>query len=798
MFKNYFKIAWRNLKKNISFSLIKIFGLALGISLFLVLLTIINDQLSYDKFHPTPEKVYRINTEALRKSGGSERYASAPYPLGAFLKDNYPAIENMVRLNRSLSADALYEGKRLGIRGFFTDPSFFEMFGYEFLHGNKKFALQETNSIVLTQETSEKFFGKENPVGKIIELEGLENFTVTGVLKKAPGKTHLEFEALGSTGFLTSREGMREVTTDWRNYYGTYLYVQIKDANAKKIVEDGLAKAAGEQYAKLELESRDKGYSFFMQSLNKIVPGPILSNHMGRALPSQLLWVIGVLALIVLISAAFNYNSLVLAQSLSRAKEIGIRKTNGALRHQLIGQFLIESVLTSLLAFLVASLIFLFLLKPFFEGLTIFQEFDVALSGSLLLYIVFAGFSVVVGLITGLFPAFYLSSFTAIQALKDLRNKTWLPKLGLRKVLLVTQFSAALLFVILLINVYRQMTYVMNADYGFKKDNILNVELQRNDYQKVKEAFAQNHNVVNISGISHNLGTSRDHAIDVRLKETDDKLAVRDYTIDANYMDNIGLNLIAGKKFSSDLPINRELFVITNENFLQSFKLGTASDAIGKTIILEDSIQVSIIGVVKDFHFRPFTYNIEPLLLRYNPGDISQLNIQLSGINNEQAIAELETIWKSIDKSKPFVHQYFAEELKNSYREFKDVSNLLAMIAFMAVTVACLGFLGLVIFILRQRIKEISIRKVLGASAGQLTFLISKSFLKILFFTCLIGLPASIWINSMFMQTFAYRVNPLVSYIGGLALLVLIALITIGTQIIRVVITNPVNSLRSE
>ena len=796
MFKNYITVAWRNIIKDPYFSLIKVFGLAMGISLFFVVLSIINDQLSFDKFHPNAERVYRVNTTAVRKNGDIERYASSPFPLGAYLKNNYPAVEKIVRLNRSFNGRAIYRDKQIDIRGFFTDPEFFQVFGFQLMSGSTRNALQEPNSIVLNEATAKKFFNDSTPIGKTLAVEGLGNFTVTGVVKNPPGRTHIEFDVLGSNSFLSTLN--EPSIQEWRNYYGTYLYVQIKKGADLHTLEDGFKRISKEQYEKLELESRDKSYAFYFQPLNKIVPGPLLSNNLGKALPTQFLWVMAVFAAIVLVSAAFNYNSLSLAKSLSRSKEIGIRKTNGALRHQLIVQFLIESIVTSLLAFLLASLAFHYFLKPFFENFGIFQMLEVRLSEGIFLYMIFAALCILVGLLTGLFPAIYLSSITTSQALRNLQNKRWLPKLGWRRVLLVTQFSAALLFVVILFNLYRQMNYVLKADYGFEKDNILNVDLQQNDFRTFKQAFATNHNVVAISGISHPIGTSRDRSVDVRIKATDEKEGVRDYTIDEDFINNLKLQLIAGKNFTADLPRDRELFVIVNQNFLQRFQLGTPVEALGKQILLEDSSMLSIIGVVKDFHFRPFTYNIEPLLLRYHPADITQMNIKLSGQNNNEAIAQLNETWKRLDKNREFNYGFMADELRASYREFMDLSNMLALIAFMAVAVACLGFLGLAMFMLKQKTKEISIRKVLGASLTQLFVLLSKNFFVIFIITIAVGLPLAVLVNQMVMQTFAYRVNPIGGYIGGISLLFTIVLLTVGSQIIRAAVANPAKTLRTE
>lgn len=801
MLKNYIKVAWSGIRKNIVFSFINIFGLALGISLCLVLITIIKDQLSFDRFHPDPQNIYRINTEAIRKDGGRERYASAPFPLGEELKTNYPFVKEVVQLSGRMREKVVYNEKQLSLNGFFSGQEFFDVFGFDLLFGDKSAALTQPNSIVLTENAASRFFGKDNPVGKIITVQGLDDFTISGVIKTPPGKTHFDFDMLISSIGLPvyeKEEKASHITDDWKNYYANHLYVLLKDKKSAAALENEFTSISKAHYDDVVLESRDKGYNFYLQPLNKIVPGPMLSNNMGKALPSQLLWVIGVFALIVLVSAGFNYNSLSLAKSLSRAKEIGIRKVSGAYRHQLMMQFLIESVLTALMAFLFASLLFHFFLRPLFEGLSIFQQMNVELNEDISLYGLFAIFCITVGLISGIFPAWYLSSFNPSEALKDLKGKTWMPKLGFRKFLLVTQFAAALLFVITLVNIYRQMSFVINADYGFKKDDIINVDLQGNDYTKFSNALSQNSNVLKISGISHSLATWRDRNIDVRIQPGDEKIAVRDYSIDANYIDNLELKLIAGKNFTSDLPADRELFAIVNENFIKRFKLGTPAEALNKSILLGDSLQLSIIGVVKDFHFKPFTYTIEPLLLRYNLADITQLNIQLSANDSKKAIAQLEQTWKGLDKAQPFSYAFFSDELQDTYKEFNDITYLLEIVALMSVIVTCLGFLGLVIMLAKQRIKEISIRKVLGASVGEITLLLSRSFLRLLAISCVIGLPVSIILNTLIMEEFAYRVNAVAGYFIGVVVLLALALLTILSEIIRAATVNPVKSLRTE
>ncbi|MEP6926765.1 MAG: ABC transporter permease, partial [Ginsengibacter sp.] len=735
-----------------------------------------------------------------------EDYASSPYALATFLRENYSSVEKTVSLARALNGDAVAKGKQLGVSGLMAGPEFLEVFGFELLYGDKKTALNEPNTILLTEKTAQKFFGN-NPdnyrdcLGQLISFKGIADFKITGVLKTPPGKTHFEFDALGSSATIPALEKENKVllkADDWKDIYMNYTYVKLGSNKNKRELENELAILSTEQYKKTELESRDKGYKFYLQPLMEISPGPLLGNSMGRALPMPMLWFLIAFAAIIIISAGFNYNSISLARSLSRAKEIGIRKANGAMRKQLILQFLVEAVFTALISLGLAIVMYELVLKPGFQSLTIIQEMDISLSDSVGLFLMFFVFSILVGLLSGIFPALYLSSVNPVKALSDIAGKAILLKLGFRKVLLVIQFSVALIFVVTLINLYRQTNFVINADYGFQKENIVNIDLQGNDYAKVKHAIESFSGVKKVSGVSHVMGTWRDRSVDVRIKPNDDKISVRDYSIDANYLSNLKLKPIAGKDFSDDLPADRELFAVVNENFLQKFHLGTPNESIGKNIIVADSTRLTILGVLKDFHFKPFTYNLEPLLLRYSLKDVAYLNVLINNADKRNTIAHLETTWKSIDKTHEFTYSFFEDDLKNTYTQYIDIGKMIRVIALMAVVIACLGLLGLVIFTIRRQVKEIGIRKILGATVSQITFYLSRNFIRLLIIATLIGMPLSVLLNSVLLNTFATRVNPLAGYIIGFISLVFIAFITIGIKIIHAAMANPVKSLRTE
>ncbi len=802
MITSYLKIAWNDLGKNKFFSLLNITGLSLGISLCMVIITVIKNQLDYDHFHPYPAKTYRINTEALRKNGSTENYATSPLPLCKYLKENYSSIQNTVSLTGGISGDASINEKTIFINGFFTGEAFFNVFGYNLLYGNTQSALDNPNDLVLSYTTSEKLFGKNvNPVGQFLNIKGLDEFRITGVLKEPSGKTHLEFDAIGSDkalGKMEMNNKIFKVNDDWSNYYSTYTYVLVNSNQDKESFAKALEETSKKQYQNQNLQDGDKGYMFYSQAIDKIASGPILNNNMGKALPENILWYLGVMGFVVIVSAGFNYNSLSLSKALTRSREIGIRKTAGARKHQIVIQFLVQSIVTALVALLAAAILFHWLLRPFFENIGIFKSAGIILYENAALYLVFIIFSILVGIVAGIFPALYLASLNPLKALKENNGFAFSPKLGLRKVLLTVQFALAIVFVVGLINIYRQVNYVMNADYGFQTKNIINVDLQGSSYSILREAFSQVRGVAGISGSSHSMGTTKDLAVDVRLDEKNDKFRIRNFTIDEFYLDNFKLSIAAGQNFNKDIPAKSESSILVNESFIKFFNLPGYAGSVGKRVILGDSETVTIRGVIKDFNFQPLTKAILPVIFRYNIADITQLNVALNKSDVSGTLTRLSKEWKNINPENGFRYSFITDEMQQAYSQYESIPELLTIITVISVIVAALGLLGLATFSLKQRIKEISIRKIMGATMAEISFLLSKNFIRLIITALAIGMPLSIYLDTLFMKDFAYRVNSFWGYILATVLLFLILFLTIGVQVIRTARTNPIKSLRTE
>lgn len=801
MFKSILITSIRNFARNRSFSLINLIGLSISMSLSLLIIVLVRQQFTFDKFHSDSELIYRINTKAIRKSGGSESYASSPLALGSVLQNDYTFIEKTVRMSRSLGGDVQFGYTIVPYDGMFVDPSFFEVFNFDLEKGSTKNALSNPNSIVVAHHAVDKIFGDVDPIGKTVTLVGFGEFVVTGVVATPPGSTHIDFEILGSTlllPLLEKQEIVSAQTNNWNNYYSGYNYIKLKVGTDLEDVEQTLQKISLDQYANLSLETRDSGYEFYLQPLSGITPGPILSNQLGKGMPEVLLIFLSVLGGVVMIMACFNYTNLTIAKSLTRAKEIGIRKINGGSKFQIFVQFIGESILFALIALLFSYVIMMWL-KPAVMQLHIANEFSMNLVEDSTIYILFIIFATVIGAIAGLLPAGYLSSFQPLNVLKGGGNLKFRSRLTFRRALIVTQFTFSVIFVVIVTVLNQQVKYVLNADYGINQENLLNVRLQGNDFEKFDTQVSALAGVDRVGGVSHSLGTWADGSDDYKRFKEDESFVMRDFYVDADYVNNLQLEFVAGKNFSDNKAEN-ENHIILNENALASFGFEDAPGAVGQTVIAGDSTELLVIGVLKDFNYRPLNYQIGPLGLRSRMDSFTLASISYSG-NRAKVEEAVKSIWKDMDPVHPIVMNSMTEEIDNAYSDsgFTDVLAIIGYIAFLAVSLACLGMLGMAMFTAQTRIKEIGLRKTLGASVTSVVLLLSKSFLVLIGISVAIGAPISYYLGNMLISNYAYRITitPLLM-LYGISLLVLVGIAIISSQTVVAARRNPVKSLRYE
>jgi putative ABC transport system permease protein len=801
MLRNILVTSLRNFFRNKSFSLINLIGLSVSMSLAMLIIIIINEQYTFDNFHEDSDRIYRVNTRLLHPEWGNIEFASTPISLGQALKDEYSFNEKVVRINRPLISDATFGNVNVRMKGLIVDPSFLEVFNFPFVKGDAATGLIAPNSLVLTSQAAEKMFGKTEPVGQIISLKGFGEFTVTGVLKEFPSKTHFDFEMLCSMATVPALEKSGVISpllNNWSAYYNNYVYIKLKEGHDADEVQQALSQINSKYGKGLKDDGRDIAYDFYLQPLEKITPGPELAGRMGHGMPTFFLIFFAVLAGVVLLMSVFNFTNLTIAKSLSRAREIGIRKVVGAKRRQVFFQFMGEAVIFSLIA-LVFSYVLLQFLKTGFLQLSLNEDFFLNLKEDVNVYIIFVIFAIAVGLLAGLLPAFYLSAFKTSAVLKDAKNLKVYSKLTFRKILMVAQFTLSVIFVIAVLVIYRQVDFMLTSDYGIDQKNNLNVSLDTIGFEKVAHEVKSLPGVVSVGGVSARLGTFDGGTNNYKRNEQDESVAMHDYTVDHAYIENLSLTFLAGRNF--DPLEQREKDVILNESALEHFGFGEPIDAIGKTIYANDTLLLQVIGVVKDFHFRPMNNKIGPLALRFNNDKLRYLSVKINPKEKEAIVASLASILKKHDPTIVMEYMMMEEEIDEAYREsgMQDVIAMVGYTTFLVISLACLGMLGMAMYASQIRVKEVGIRKVMGASVMDVTLLLSKSFMILIGVAILIGVPVSYIMGEIFLEGFAYKVEITPVMLGlSVSIIVGLGLLMVWSQTIVVALSNPIKWLRHE
>ncbi len=792
---------FRDLWKSRFFSVINVFGLGISISACLLVIMLIRDAYDFDRFHPDTNRIYRVLTYAQRKGGGTEAYASSPYALSSFMAAQSSHIKEWVPLINRFNGEIVYGDSRLRFSGLGTHPSFFETFGFSLKEGTAA-DLNQPNVIYLTARLAKKIFPDGNALGQNLVWGGHEQpLRVAGVLNEFPGKTHMEFEALTSVETLGSEAdaaGFGFDENDWLDYYSGWHFYQLTDKADKSTIEAELNGLAQNRYSSLSLESRDAGYSFKLQPLGQITPGPLLSNSMGRGMPSVLLWFLSILGVLIVASAGFNHANISLARAVNRAREIGIRKINGAGRSDIFNQFILESILVSVLATSLGILVLQWII-PLFSRLDFLNSMDITLRMDWPLLIWYLGFALLVGILIGVLPAMMISRVGILASIQKSSGLRILSQVSLRKVIITGQLAMTLVFFFLITTSYRQIRFALQSNFGAGQDYTVNLNLQGQDYMKVKTEMAKLPQVKSIAASSMLMGTYRDSKVDVKLNDTMEAFGVRDYVVDENYLPDFGLQLLNGKNFDADPDQQQEKQVLVNESFLRFFKMGDPSEIIGKGIFLDTAL-VSITGVVRDFRFKPADYAIEPLLLRYIPNRLNILHLNLDrSVDLQQAVSSIRMSWAKLDPSRPPQWSFYADDVKAIYSYLKDIVWIISFFAVLAASITLMGLLGMVAYIIAGRRKEIAIRKVVGAGLDKLFWVLSKSFIRWMALAILISVPLASLLNNLWLQNYAYRVSwsPL-WFIPGLALLGTSVMLIVGLQVLRAALSNPVSSLRNE
>ncbi len=813
MLKNYIVLAWRNLKRNKSFSFINILGLAVSMSVCLLIIMILMDQYSYDTYHSNKDRVYRVHTTRYQQNNGES--ASSALPLAEKLINEYPIIEEAAAINKEIGGDVIYEDKFASGGGYFADGNLFKILDFSFREGDPNTALNEPFSLVITSEMAEILFNEESALGKTvafhdkdikpmdIEEGNIETdfgyFTITGVLNPNPGKTHLPFKLLASLSTMKSLpEGavMSIEENNWDNVWTNYTYVLLKEGQSKGALQANLDKVSEEIYGK-KFENK---HSFKAVSLSEITPIGLIGNTTHVSIPKIVLLIISVLCLIVMFSACLNYTNMSVARALTRVKEVGIRKVSGANKKQIFTQFITEAVVISL-----CSLFFAFLMLQILEsgvdGLTFNQYLKISFKQSISGILIFVVFSILVGVVAGLLPATYVSKLNPVNLFNKLSGVRLFKSMGVRNILLVIQFSISLIFIITVVLIQSQAKHILNFDYGFEKENIVTIKLfNPENYPRFAQAINSNADVSSVGASSlipaggWNYGTEVINPLFPL-----DSLETNFFDVNSGAIEVLDLQIVAGE----NLPVEgSDNLILINEFAVSNFNLGSSQEAIGKQLAVENGGEfknVQIAGVVKDFQFLSPDRPMQSLVLRNRNDALGFALVKVSGANQAQTLAALESAWKEVNPDSKFSYKYLDEELQFIHQVLGDVTSVIGLISFLAIFVSCLGLLGMATYTAQTRIKEIGIRKTLGSSISQIIFLLSKGFLKLLGFAILFAVPAAYFINNFWLEFFASRVSIGVVPIGiGVGAILLISLGIIFSQAYRAAIVNPIESLKNE
>ena len=788
MLKNYLKVAISNLLHYKWYSLVSILGLAVGLSASILILLFINFEFSYDEFHADKDRIYRVSIVSEREGGiENESHVFTP-PIGPAMYEDFPEVENFVRLSTLRSAYFINEDEALKIDGIHhADSTFFDIFTYPLLVGNPSDALKAPYSIVLTEQTAHKIFGSENPVGKIFRYEGSDIYRVTGVVSNPPANSHLQFNALISFSTLYQNP---DLYLDWNGGNQYISYVKLTPNASREMVEskfpDFMWKYTNNWLAEIGIK-----YSPYLQPLTDI--HLYYEDDKNSNLNNVI--VFSAIAFLILLIACINFINLTNARAGKRAKEIGVRKVLGADRGSLVRQFLTESIFFSLIAMGAA----IFLVE---WALPVFRQlFDVEFSnidyGNIYNLAGLVGLVVCVGVFSGVFPAIYMSSLPIEKIFKGVFNPGK-SRLKLRHILVVLQFTISIILIICALVVNSQLNFMSNTKLGYEKENIVAIPLMKSQvkqkYELLIDKLASLPGIVNVAasseipggGFTSNGYFPEGYASPIMINVLD---------MDANFLNTFDIELVEGRNFSSDFPTDKSSYLV-NEAFVEM----TGWDKpVGKTVTRNEEHQ--IIGVVKDFHFATLHNLIKPLIFTYSPesGFYNYFSVKINSQNISGTINSMEEVWRSTVSDIPFEYTFLSDEFDRLYRWEQRFKLIVLYFSLIAIFIAALGLLSLASFAAEQRTKEIGIRKVFGASIASITCLISRDFIVLAIIANLTSFPIAYYFMNKWLQNFAYRtqIGFGVFIIAGAAA-VLTAGITVGFQAVRAGLADPVKSLKYE
>lgn len=786
MLRNYLKLALRNLSRQKAFSFINITGLAIGLACSMIILLWVRDEVSFDRFHPSAANMYRLVANA-----GDLQVAITPSPVGPALRDEFPEVTDAVRLMpiNSLMAEA-NDIKFEEQHAFYADSNFFQVFHFPLLQGDAATALDETTGLVVTEAFAKKYYGTTDVMGKTFHLLNKDDFKVTGVIATVPGNSHLQFDLILPWAYAATRE--RDIRDKaWGNFdYFTYLVLdhplrgEALSALEKKI--DALYKTKEEQLQ----------VNFHLQSLSDIhLHSKFMADVPGHGNAQYVTVFVGI-AIVILLVACINFMNLATARSARRAKEVGLRKVAGAVRIQLIGQFLGEAILVSFMALILALVIVWLSLPAVNEQVGKHLVIDVS---DRVMVAGFLGITLLTGLLSGSYPALFLSGFTPIKTLKkDTRGGAG--GVMFRNVLVVLQFVISIVLLVGTAIVYQQLNFIRSKDLGFDKENLLWVKMRDDIDKKInpaKAALAADPLTANFSigsDVPTNL-VSGTMGVEWPGQDKTKQIIFATLHVDENFIDVYNMQLIAGRHFNRDC-VGDTTNLILNEKAVEAMGM-TLESAINQPVTMWQQ-KGKIVGVVKNFNFKPLQQTVEPLIMRPNTwGGV--IVVKANPNRTSETIAALEKVWNQVNPLYPFSYAFVDQDLENLYKSEKQIGSLFTVFAFLAIFISCLGLYGLSAYIAEQRTKEIGIRKALGASLPGIVYLLIRKFVVPVLIAMIVAAPLAYYAMDKWLQAFAYHVSFdwLFVLLAGIVSTA-VSLLTVSYESIRAARVNPMRSLREE
>ena len=787
MLKNLIKTAIRHIVKHLGYSILNILGLTLGITSALFLIIYVADEVSYDRYHEKADRIYRVSS-TIKEPDDQFTWIVAQIPFGPQVVHDYPEVQSSVRFINMPRALYKFEDKEFNEENFFyVDSTLFDIFTYKVIKGEIKSALLAPKKIILTEKIANKYFGKSDPIGKTLTT-GTDTYEVTGVIQDVPTNSHFRFDAVAARNNLPKQLG------NWGNF-GVFTYLLFPEKFDVKAFETKM-QGMYDAYMKTIFEPLKISITYHLEPITRI---HLYSTNASEPEPTgsiTYVYIFAIVAIFLVLIASMNYMNLATARSTRRAREVGLRKVVGSRRGPLVLQFLSESMVFTLISLLISIVLIIVLLPRF--NLLAGKAFNIHVIYSPVVLLSLLAIILIVGILGGSYPAFFLSRFSPVTVLKGEVTQGSAGSL-FRKILVVIQFTVSVIMIICTLVVFRQLNYMKTTDQGFDQKNVVGLQLNGpmvRKYPVLKQSLLENQNIKYVTSTNTAVGEGSGKVIfNVETDQGMSQKGVNFAVVDHDFIETLGIKMVKGREFQQDMPSDTLTGVVVNEAFAKRMNW---TEPIGKKVELKPFIDGRVIGVMKDYHQTGMYNSIESLMLLYRPLN-NVIYIKLSGSDTKQTLSFIEKKWKEIFPDQPFVYTYLSERFNRQFEADDKRGLVFTMFTVLAILIACLGLFGLASYMVEQRTKEIGIRKVFGANENTILGLISKDFLILVAIGIVIAVPVAYYIMNRWLENYVYRTKIGVPLLLTAALLtILITFLTISYKSYQAAIMNPARALKAE